>query len=181
MRRASNTLDFKSPRLSARLVFVRPQRILASQSTPFLLERRSARALGESLNGSVFTLDLAPGEYEFCLAQPAMNLSGWRYHWGEFDFSRILRTPLTRVEVAAGTTSLFEVHVVQGLLEIVPARRGSERARRLEKRLPELQVLEPISEAAELQAEAQDLAPWLENCVDSSPSERWRLGVDEGR
>ena len=138
------------------------------------------RVLGESLNGSAFSVDLAPGSYAFCAATPVYWRTGWLFPWETIDFPLWGRTPLTRVEVIAGRTYLFEVRVDARLIEVVPARYGTLRARRMEAALPGLQVLEPIAGAPQLQAEPQDLVSWLEQCVDSSV-DRWRAGPDDGR
>ena len=180
MKQRLTKLELQAPATTARVIFVRLPNPLGSTVTPFLIERGTMRVLGESLNGSAFSVDLAPGSYALCAAMPVYWRTGWLYPW-EFDFSRLLHTPLTRLEVIAGRTYLLEVRVNGAVVEAVPARYGSLRARRLEAALPELSALEPIAGAPQLQAEPQDLVSWFEQCVDSTSPDRWKAGPDDGR
>lgn len=180
LKRTGAAIDLIAPASSARLVFVRPVTLIGDNTTPFIIERHSLRPFAETPARSVVTLDVAPGQYEFCLVSPAMNQTGWRQQNWFLDLSAYYRTPLTRVEVAPGKTYVFEVRVLQTGMELTPARRDSSRMRKLEEWLPELEVLTPISDSALLKAEPEEIAPWMENCVDSTP-ERWQMGVDDGR
>lgn len=180
LKRTGAPLDLIAPATSARLVFVRAATLMGDSTTPFVIERNSLRAFAEVPARSVVTLDVAPGQYEFCLVAPMMQQVGWRQLNWFIDMPDYVRTPLTRVEVAAGRTYLFEVRVVRAGMELAPARRDSSRLRRLEEWLPELEVHAPIADSPILKAEPEEIAPWMENCVDSTP-ERWQMGVDDGR
>jgi hypothetical protein len=180
LKKTGSAVELTAPATSARLVFVRPALLIGDASTPFIIERHSLRPFAESPAGTVVTLDVAPGQYEFCLVTPMINQTGWRQANWFIDMSTAVRTPLTRVEAAPGKTYVFEVRVLRGGMEIVPARRDSSRMRRLEEWLPELEVLTPLADSALLKPEPEEIAPWMENCVDSTP-ERWQMGVDDGR
>ncbi|MBL8909764.1 MAG: hypothetical protein JNM17_03570 [Archangium sp.] len=162
----------------AQVVFARPLSFLGATEPVYVLERRTGRVLGISLNESAFAMELEPGAYELCPA-PNIDAQIWQSYQG-FEVSRFLHTPLTRIEVAAGRRYLVEVVVDRGIYELVPARAGSQRELRLKNAFRELQLIEPVEGAAELQTTPLELAPWFENCSDSTAVERYQLRPDDG-
>lgn len=177
MKKAGPTLPAGNPAL-AQLVFARPLSFIGSAEFVYVIEKRTQRVLGVTTNESAFSIELEPGIYELCPA-PNIELPAWQ-QMVPYEVSRFLRTPITRIEVAAGRRYLLEVNVDRGLYEFVPARPGSQRERRLKEGFQYLQLLEPNESSVDLHVSPEELAPWIENCVDSSGFERRTLNPEEG-
>lgn len=187
MRPSAGPLSLIASPTTARVIFVRPAHFLGSALNPFIFDGLRRAVLGKAINGSWFAVDLEPGVYQLCPANIMFDSSGQQLtQFADFEWVALgFRSPLTRLEVAAGKTYLLQIGIRWGpVIEAIPVRPGTLREARLLEELPSISPAEVVVSSPEFVSvsDPAQLDDWYEFCRESSSNDvRLRVEPDDGK
>jgi hypothetical protein len=164
---------------SARLVLVRPWRLIGAAIQPVLFDGARQKVIAVVLNSSWAAVELEPGNYFVCAA-PLLSAAALVFP-PDTVASTGFTSPITRLTLAPGQTQLARVDVlgealVRPRVEIVPLSEGSDGAARVDAMRAETHRVGFDSQAREIVDSTQSelLAQRFEACRSGS-SDEWRL------